>query len=157
VISKTVEVPLDWMDEQRLHQFAEEEIAKIPPNWQWTNLFKGVIENWRAQMLARVRRGEGRSIDIELHAIRIGNVRILAINGEIFSRFATMLREKLADKNIFIIGYANEGFGYIPTRAAYAEGGYEVDQAHLFYGSFRVAPGGLELLTEKSAELLGSL
>src|SRR4029078_13128306 len=124
-------------NESELERYVAREIEKIPPDWQWTHLFQSVLENWKQKMLPLARSGKGKSIDLELQAIRMGGVRILAINGEIFSRFTQMLRDNLRDARIFVIGYANEGFGYIPTREAYAEGGYEVDQAHLFYGSFR--------------------
>jgi hypothetical protein len=59
-----------------------------------------------------------------------------ATNAEVFSEFTDMLRLR-SDKQIYLIGYANGDLGYLPTRAAYLEGGYEVDVAHLFYGGFR--------------------
>ena len=58
---------------------------------------------------------------------------------------------------LFVAGYANAAFGYIPTREAYAEGGYEVDAAHFFYNSFRPLPGGLEMIAQRAAELVLSI
>jgi hypothetical protein len=100
--------------------------------------------------------GGGREATIEIQAIRIADVNIVAINGELFSRFTTMLRERVGE-NLFVVGYANAAFGYIPTREAYAEGGYEVDQAHFFYNSFRPVAGTLEMLVDRAAELVKSL
>ena len=42
----------------------------------------------------------------------------------------------------------------VATREAYEEGGYEVDQAHFFYNSFRAKPGGLEMLADRATTLL---
>jgi hypothetical protein len=60
-------------------------------------------------------------------------------------------------KRIYILGYANGDVGYLPIRAAYAEGGYEVEEAHLFYGGFRVLPGGLERLALAATDLVEKL
>src|SRR5213078_4275915 len=97
----------------------------------------------------QVAAGKAREVPIELQAIRIGDVTIVTVNGEMFTRFTAMLRDALGP-HIFTVAYANSAFGYIPTREAYAEGGYEVDTAHFFYNSFRPKPGGLELLAERA-------
>jgi hypothetical protein len=49
-----------------------------------------------------------------------------------------------------VLGLANEAIGYVPTRRAYDEGGYEPT-------SSRLVPGGGELLVEAALELLGQL
>ena len=33
-----------------------------------------------------------------------------------------------------VLGYANGDIGYIPTQPAYAQGGYEVEDAYKYYG-----------------------
>jgi hypothetical protein len=92
-----------------------------------------------------------------VQAARVGDVTIVAVNGEMFARFTDDVRRLTGNDRLFVVGYANAAFGYIPTREAYAEGGYEVDTAHYFYNSFRPAPGGLELLAEAAAELVRSV
>src|SRR4029453_9686344 len=109
---------------------------------------------WRATLKPLIAAGGGRTHDIELHAARIGDVTVLGVNGEMFARFTDDLRRAGGDERIFVVGYANAGFGYIPTREAYAEGGYEVETAHSFYNSFRPQPGSLEMLTDRAAELV---
>jgi neutral ceramidase len=153
VRSEKVMLPLAWMDEDAVRRNAEEAIAKIPADWQWTELFRGVIESWREKTIAEVRAGRGREVEMEIQVARIGEVYLVAVNGEIFSKFTEMLREKTG-KALFVVGYANAAFGYVPTREAYAEGGYEVEQAHLFYGSFRPLVGGLEMLCEEAARIV---
>ncbi len=52
----------------------------------------------------------------------------------------------------FVAHLNTQYVGYIPTRAAYEEGGYEVELAHLFYLNFRPKAGGLELLVERAVD-----
>ena len=80
----------------------------------------------------------------------------MGANAEIFSQFTDILRAH-SNQPIYLVGYANGDIGYLPTRAAYAEGGYEVDVAHLFYGGFRPQAGGLELLARAATDLVREL
>jgi hypothetical protein len=132
-------------------------IQDIAPTTVWPQPFTEAATRWREALRPVVAAGGGRHHDIELQAARIGDVTVVAINGEVFSRFTDDVRRATGSDRLFVIGYANVGFGYIPTREAYAEGGYEVDTAHFFYNSFRPAPGGLELLAERAAKLVRSL
>ncbi len=156
VKSITVPVPLDWHDAAGIDAIAERFIATIKPGWAWEVPFRTAIERWREATKAQVASGEGREVPIELQAIRIGDVTIVAVNGEMFTRFTDILRRRTS-KELFTVAYANSAFGYIPTREAYAEGGYEVDTAHFFYNSFRPKAGGLELLADRAVELVNSL
>ena len=49
-----------------------------------------------------------------------------------------------------MLGLANEAIGYVPSRRAYAEGGYEPT-------SSRLLPGSGERLVEEALALLASL
>jgi hypothetical protein len=73
-----------------------------------------------------------------------------------FTRFTDYAR-RATGRPLFTVAYANAAFGYIPTREAYPEGGYEVDTAHYFYRSFRPKPGALELLADRAAEMVKEL
>lgn len=44
---------------------------------------------------------------------------------ELFCEFALSMREQSPFKHTFYYGYTNGTFGYVPTRRAFAEGGYE--------------------------------
>ncbi len=54
-------------------------------------------------------------------------------------------------KHTLFAGYTNGTIGYVPTRAAYAEGGYEVTQA------CQVVPDASEQIEEESICLLRSI
>ena len=64
---------------------------------------------------------------IEVQVIRIGGLSIVGINGEVFAQIGMRIKRELAGKPVWVNGYSNRRVGYIPTAAAYPEGGYEVD------------------------------
>src|ERR1051326_7002841 len=98
--------------------------------------------------------GKGEAlVEIELFAAQLGGIALVAVNGEMFSRFTQRLRE-MTGRPMFVVAYCNAAFGYIPTVEAYEEGGYEVETAHFFYNSFRPKAGGLEMLSERAAGLI---
>jgi hypothetical protein len=151
--SVEVPVPLDWMDESAIDKLVDEKIAALAPDYVWVVQMRQALEDWRVHMKRQIAEGGGHDVPIELQVIRIGDTFVVAVNGEMFTRFTTGLRETTG-KKLFTVAYANSAFGYIPTREAYAEGGYEVETAHHFYRSFRPLPGGLELLRDRAASII---
>ena len=65
----------------------------------------------------------------------VGNLAIVGIPGELFVELGIALKANPQFPHTFVAGYCNDLIGYIPTRAAYAEGGYEVDTARIAAGS----------------------
>jgi hypothetical protein len=150
-----VELPLEPLAPQQIDQIAEARVNECQGT-EWESPFREAMVTWRDTQKALIASGGGGSIDIELFAVDFGPVVALAISGELFSRFTAILRQHIA-RPLFVVGYANAVFGYIPTAEAYEEGGYEVDQAHFFYNSLRPQPGGLELLADRAAHLIETL
>jgi len=157
VRSVIVPMQLDTLDAAGIDRLADKMINEVAPTTAWPNQFNKAVTAWRDSLHERIRSGGGRTHDIELQAARIGDVIVLAINGEVFARFTDDLRRAIGNEHLFVVGYANSAFGYIPTREAYTEGGYEVETAHFFYNSFRPQPGSLEMLCDRAAELVRSL
>jgi neutral ceramidase len=77
----------------------------------------------------------------------IGNLAIVGIPGELFVELGLAIKAIPNFARILVAGYCNDLIGYIPTRAAYAEGGYEVDTA-------RIAPGSGETIVETARSAL---
>jgi hypothetical protein len=125
--------------------------------YAWGEPFRVALKAWRDSMKRTIDVHGGRDVPIEMQAVRLGDVTIVTVNGEMCTRFTDYVRRGLGSENLFVVAYANAAFGYIPTREAYAEGGYEVETAHFFYNSFRPGAGGLELLAERAIELVKSL
>ena len=71
---------------------------------------------------------EGQSeVIMPLQAIRIGSGVLVAIPGELFVELGLAIRESRKDVQIFVVGYANGAWGYLPDRKAFGQGGYEVE------------------------------
>lgn len=77
-----------------------------------------------------------------------GGVPVVALPGEIFAETALAIRAAFgSDKPAFVIGFADDNPGYIPPSAEFRHGGYEVDEAHRYYGlAASFAPGSAETL-----------
>lgn len=82
-------------------------------------------------------------------ALNWAGAQIIGLPGEIFAKTALDLRDALGARGpVHIIAYADDNPGYIPPRGEYAAGGYEVDEAHRFYGmGASIAPGVAETLS----------
>ena len=75
------------------------------------------------------------TLTVPVSAHRWGNVRLLFLPGEPFVEFALELRQALADPELPVIGYTGGVPGYLPYPPAhYLAGGYEVTDAHFWYG-----------------------
>jgi len=154
VVAVKVPIPMDSLDVEGINHFAQKAMQNAKSLSQWGDKYRRVVEHWRSTLLARAKAGlNGDHHEAELFAVCLGDVILLGANAEVFSEFTDLLRG-CSQKRVYLIGYANGDMGYLPTRAAYAEGGYEVEVAHLFYGGFRPREGGLELLAHHAADLL---
>ena len=72
---------------------------------------------------------------IPLQVWRFGtDVTLVAIGGEVVVDYALRLRREHPNENIWPVGYANDVFGYVPSRRVLDEGGYEGGGALLYYG-----------------------
>jgi len=64
-----------------------------------------------------------------------GDLAIATFPGEIFAAMAEEVRWRLDGPMVTIVaGYADDVPGYIPPAEEFAHGGYEIDEAHRFYG-----------------------
>ena len=62
--------------------------------------------------------------------LSIGSLDLLFLPGEPFIEIAQELESSAAPRDCIVSGYSNQGeIGYIPTREAIEEGGYECDAA----------------------------
>ena len=84
--------------------------------------------------------------------LRWGGLRVFALPGEVFAQTALDLYRRV-DGPAMVAAYAEGCPGYIPPAAEYAHGGYEVAEAHRFYGQpGPFAPGGAERLGEAALQ-----
>jgi hypothetical protein len=88
----------------------------------------------------------------EVSAVRIApEIGLVTSPTEPFMELSQAIRASSPFPLTLVAGYTNGMVGYLPTAAAYAEGGYEVTHG------CRVAPGSAEHMTETQYELLRTL
>jgi hypothetical protein len=95
---------------------------------------------------------------MELHALRAGDLALLGCAAEAFAEIGAAVTADAPLAATLFVGYANGCVGYLPTAAACAEGGYEVEEAQLPYrvsGTF--APETESLVTDRARGLLAQL
>ena len=63
---------------------------------------------------------------VELQGIRIGSVAFLSLPDEPFIEIGQEIAAASPFPHTLFSGYSNGNSGYLPTRAAFDEGGYEV-------------------------------
>lgn len=92
-------------------------------------------------------------------ALNWGGLRLLALPGEPFAATAHDIRKRLGtDRPTVILGYGEGCPGYIPPAPEYAHAGYEVAEAHRYYGMpAAFAPGSAEALADLAVDLANSV
>lgn len=81
---------------------------------------------WTEEALSEIEKGQPKKhVSIEIQVIRINNLVLLAIPGEVYVEIGTAIKKSSRLPYTFIVGYANGCIGYIPTRRAYEIDFYE--------------------------------
>ena len=84
-------------------------------------------------LLVWAQRREARAnVLTEVAAASFGGVSIAVFPGEVFVEYGLQLKALFG--SVITLAYGNDNPGYLPTTAAFAEGGYEVADAYKFYG-----------------------
>lgn len=136
-------------------------LAVLEAKWRQETLFADpvqsvLLECW-ADWASGVAGTELEPLSTRVTALNWCGVPILALPGEIFASTGVLLRGHWPKGEAFILGFADDNPGYIPPSEEYAFGGYEVDEAHRYYGmpaGFK--RGSAETLASAGIELLDS-
>jgi hypothetical protein len=66
---------------------------------------------------------------------QFGNdLTLVALGGEVVVDYAARLKRELKGTNLWVAGYANDVFAYVPSVRILLEGGYEADYNLIYYG-----------------------
>ncbi len=98
-------------------------------------------------LLERLDRGESirGSYPYPVQVVRFGDdLAMVALAGEVVVDYALRLRKEFAGRRIWIAGYSNEVFAYIPSERVLAEGGYEAGDSAVYFGLHGPFRPGLE-------------
>lgn len=114
---------------------------------------------WNERLLGRARRALAAlergellpPITAEVAALRLGDAAVATNPSELFCEIGLAIKRGSPFPWTAVAAYTDGAVGYIPTRSAYAEGGYEVERA------CRVGPEAGEMVEAASLRLLRSL
>ncbi|MBV9867616.1 MAG: hypothetical protein JO316_19875 [Abitibacteriaceae bacterium] len=77
-------------------------------------------------------------LEVEIQVLRVGDAAMVAVPSELFVELGLQIKVRLCEelanaglRTALISTYTNGNIGYIPTRTAYAAGGYEIETARL--------------------------
>jgi neutral ceramidase len=85
--------------------------------------------------LHRLNQGESlpASYPYPLQFWRLGEQNMVVMSSEVVMDYAITLKQ-IFGRDLFVMAYANEGMGYIPSTRVLNEGGYESDRSPNFTG-----------------------
>ncbi len=116
----------------------------------------GGVDRWIAeQMLAVLRRGEKlpTSYICPVAVWQFGSdLTLVGLSGEVVVDYARLLEKSLGPNRLWLAGYCNDVFGYVPSARVLSEGGYETRGLYLG-GIGRFDPGVEKVLVAKVTEL----
>jgi len=117
------------------------------------------MAHWAQSVVEVVRQGPPwRPRPFEVAALRVGDVGMVGLSGEVFVEYQIGIAAASPLAQTLVFGTTNGVLGYLPTAAAYAEGGYEVEMAHRYYNEpLMIGPESEAMVLETAQELLRAL
>jgi hypothetical protein len=123
----------------------------------WTETYTPESAERTQQVFRDMRAGmacvQGEERRTWLQVIRLGDVALVGVPGELFARHGLEIRRRSPFRYTYVVGLANDTIGYIGDRDSYALGGYQL-WAGMHSPS---APGTGEALVEQALEMLRAL
>lgn len=83
------------------------------------------------------------SLLVRLSVLKIGNIVLTGVSGEVFNEISLNMREKSPNPNTFMITHCNGSSGYLITDKAYSVGGYETRSTKVKIGAEKAIVGNL--------------
>lgn len=93
----------------------------------------------------------GETVTTEIQALKLGDIYLLGLPGEILIEVGLEIKSKAALENLFIVTISNDSIGYVCHSRAYDEGGYEP------VSGTNLAKGAGEILVKEALDLLEQL
>jgi len=102
------------------------------------------------------------TLPVEVQALRIGDLRLVGLGGEISCEIGLELKQRLPGVTLWTLGYSNLMRCYVASLEAHSEGGYEVEQSFLYSWTPEPRPLGLRpesvsVLVRECVDLVASL
>jgi len=123
-------------------------------NYGWRILLDGLVD-WAQRIVTLAEQGAtGLTLPFEVQAVRIGDFGIVGLPGEVFVEYALNIGRDSPCRLTAVPAYTNGNVGYVPTAAAYPEGGYEVQTAIRYYGTTMLRPEAEQMILASAQRLL---
>ena len=135
---------------------AARELIEDHPEPMWNEAKDNVHWDWvyaLATLDLAERQQRTTTYDYETQAFRIGDLALVAWPGEPFVEAQIELKKNSPAAHTFVAHMSSDCAGYLPTREAFAHGGYETRTANWS----KLAPEALESVAKESASLLREL
>ena len=99
---------------------------------------KDIYHRWQAQELLKQLQAEGRLPDEYPYPLQVWqfgqDLTLVAMAGEVVVDYALRLKKEFGADKLWVAGYCNDVFAYIPSLRVLQEGGYEGGDAMTYYG-----------------------
>ena len=171
--SETIKAPLEKMpSEEEIRKIMPKERQKLEelrkagaPRNEWWWLKQRV--DWYEYLLEFYRSGKkwGTSEDLEIQVMRIGDIYVVGLPGEVFSQIGLEIKahaREMGVNKILVFALTNGNPGYIPAERDYTiapigKRGYELEGSYMLYGRPLVGPGTATLMIKNAIELIKRL
>jgi len=116
-----------------------------------------------AEEMLREIEGPGRRSNTYPYLVQVvqfgKDLTLIALAGEVLVDYSLRLKKELPDSPVWVAGYSNDVFGYVPSARVLQEGGYEARGAVLYYGTTMTpfAPSVEESIVSKVHELVSQV
>jgi len=127
------------------HAWAEAVLEKTGGKLQ--PLADGVGDDYKALLFHGLRTRGTQEVGIQQVCIAIDDTAFISFPGELFTEIGLRIKRASPFARTYVVGLANGCVGYVPTREAIAQGGYEVDTRLL-------DDSAVDRVLEQSARLL---
>jgi hypothetical protein len=138
--------------EELEHVIADSEATLASYDPKFTVVSKNLAHAYRDWAMTILSEGGKPSVSFEVFRLSIGGSNIVSLPGEVFVEYA--LNINAISPSTMVSAYSNGNIGYVPTRSAFAEKGYEVDCAYKLYGEYMIGEEAEDLILGAARRLL---
>lgn len=115
-------------------------LAPLPPRAHYEEKLQDKspsVQRYAQEHLRKLDAGEKlmTSYDAPLQVLRFGDAfTMIALSGETCVDYSLRLKRELPGQLLWVAGYCNDVFAYVPSMRILTEGGYEADYSMMYYG-----------------------
>lgn len=131
--------------------------ARVDKNYGAIMMYDGWVQ-WSQRLVGYARKQDWpREVPFEVQALALGSLAVVGLPGEVFVEYGLNLQDASPFAATAVTAYTNGMVGYVPTAAAYDEGGYEVDNAIRYYGTTMLDRSSEQVILAAAREALTGL